>query len=118
MKIALLAVAAAVLLAIGIPVVSSFGGDNEASRLVEAAERTQDKADSVSRSYNDVIPPAPSDAAVEPDGNAGRGESRQAAEQPAPTPASTLTSGSTQSRKPQTFRHRRSPRGSTRFRRP
>ena len=93
MKIALIAVAAAVLLAIGIPVVSSFGSDNEASRLVEAAERTQDKADSVSRSYNDVIPPAPKDATVEPDGNAGRGENPEALEQPAPTPASTLTSG-------------------------
>ena len=33
------------------------GGGNEATRLVEAADRTQAKAESLTHSYNDVIPP-------------------------------------------------------------
>ena len=61
MKLVLMALAIAAVVGVGIPLLGGFfgGGDNEASRLVEATERTQNKADTVSRSYNDVIPPAP-----------------------------------------------------------
>ena len=52
-----------VLLVMGIlwPVVSSVLGKkpNEATRLVEATERTNNKAESLNRSFTDVIPPAP-----------------------------------------------------------
>lgn len=96
MKLALMLAAAAVLFGIGIPVVSSFAGDNEAARLVDASERTQEKADSVSRSYNDVIPPAPNPVAARPS-DVPRGatgiETQPEQEQPTPTPAPTLTPG-------------------------
>ena len=100
------------LLGVGIPIVSSFGGDNEASRLVNAAERTQEKADSVSRSYNDVIPPPPrtnpaggspvseragtsqrSSGAIPRAAGSSADEEVEGAEQPTPTPAPTLTPG-------------------------
>ena len=52
-----------VLLVMGIlwPVVSGVLGKkpNEATRLVEATERTNNKAESLNRSFTDVIPPAP-----------------------------------------------------------
>ena len=54
-------IVAAVLATVGVgwPLASSIagGGQNEATRLVQAADRTQTKAQSLSRSYNDVIPP-------------------------------------------------------------
>ena len=92
MKLALLLAAIAATLGIGWPLASSVagGGGNEATRLVEAADRTQNKAQSLSRSYNDVIPPQDSLFAslVNPgDGTADN----SGAEQDEPTPTPTLT---------------------------
>ena len=63
MKIVLLLSVLAAVIGVGWPLASgAFGGGegNEATRLVDATDRTQSKAEAVSRSYNDVIPPAPS----------------------------------------------------------
>ena len=59
MRIALIITAVALASAVSIPLIGGFfsDGSNEATRLVEATERTQDKAQAVTRSYNDVIPP-------------------------------------------------------------
>lgn len=55
------------------PAVSSAFGNkpNEATRLVEATQQTNNKADSLNRSFTDIIPPAPSGPApsVPPAGN-------------------------------------------------
>ena len=52
-------VALATAAGIGIPLIMGlFGGGNEATRLADATARTQNKAEDVSRTYNDVIPPA------------------------------------------------------------
>lgn len=61
MRIGLIVLAVALTAAAAIPLIGGFFGDdsNEATRLVEATERTQEKAQAVSRSYNDVIPPVP-----------------------------------------------------------
>ena len=112
MRIIIAIIGVIALLGVGIPIVSSFGGDNEASRLVSAAERTQEKADSVSRSYNDVIPPPPrTNAAGGPPASERAGTSQRSSgvsqraagsstdeqgedvEVPTPTPAPTLTPG-------------------------
>ena len=95
MKWAIAAIALATLLGVGIPVISSIGGGNEASRLVEAAGRTQEKADSVGRSYNDVIPPPVNPRnAEDPGGGDIASEGKEGEEeQPTPTPAPTLTPG-------------------------
>ena len=60
MRILMMVVATAIGIGVIWPAVSAFGGGggNEATRLVEATGRAQNKADAVSRSYNDVIPPA------------------------------------------------------------
>ncbi len=65
------------------------GDENAATRLVEAADRTQLKAHTLSRSYNEVIPPTVSPFAAlaggrddEPEGNT-TGESDE--EEPTPT---------------------------------
>lgn len=60
-KYFLIAAALASTVGIGVPLLSSVfgGGDNEATRLVEAADRTQNKAEAVGASYSSVIPPAP-----------------------------------------------------------
>ena len=91
-KLALLLAAIAATVGIGWPLVNSVvgGGGNEATRLVEAADRTQNKAQSLSRSYNDVIPPqdslfaSPANPEEEAADNSGTAE-----EEPTPTP--TLT---------------------------
>ena len=92
MKLALLTAAIAATVGIGWPLASSMagGGGNEATRLVEAADRTQNKAQSLSRSYNDVIPPQDSIFAslVNPGGGA-EDNSGTAEDEPTPTP--TLT---------------------------
>ncbi len=100
-KFALILAAMAAIVGIGWPLVSSIvgGGQNEATQLVEAADRTQNKAQSLSRSYNDVIPPPDplaaspgnvgssptANAGGRPDGNAG------ATDEPTSTPSPTLT---------------------------
>ena len=93
LKLALLLAAIAATVGIGWPLASSIAGGsgNEATRLVEAADRTQNKAQSLSRSYNDVIPPQDSLFAslVNPGGGSG-GQIRGTAEDE-PTPAPTLT---------------------------
>ena len=68
MKFALIAVAVAASMAIAWPLASHVfgGGPNEATRLVEATERTNNKAEHLNNSFTDVIPPAPS-AGYQPD---------------------------------------------------
>ena len=106
-------IAAAVMLAGVIlwPAVSSAFGNkpNEATRLVEATQQTNTKADSLNDSFTDIIPPAPSSPApaaprpgnvystvpgaaqgggLNPSGNTGGAEDTaiQEGEQPTPTP--------------------------------
>ena len=61
---------AGVFLLIGIiwPLASSLMGKkpNEATRLVEATEHTNNKADSLDRSFTDIIPPAPASRGLAP----------------------------------------------------
>ena len=61
LKYALIGVAVAAVLAIAWPAVAGVFGDspNEATRLVEATERTNNKAGSLQDSFTDIIPPAP-----------------------------------------------------------
>ncbi len=92
MKLALLFAAIAATVGIGWPLASSVagGGGNEATRLVEAADRTQNKAQSLSRSYNDVIPPQDSlFASLVNPGSGAADNSGTAEDEPTPTP--TLT---------------------------
>ena len=58
-KVFLILAAIAATIGVGWPLASSIasGGQNEATRLVEAADRTQNKAQSLSHSYNELIPP-------------------------------------------------------------
>ena len=67
-KYGIAAVGIALLTGIMWPVMSGIlgGGSNEATRLVEATERTNSKADSLNDSFTDVIPPAPIDTAYAP----------------------------------------------------
>ena len=60
-KYLLMAVAAAAIFGIGWPLATAIfaGGPNEATRLVEATSRTNNKAESLNDSFTDVIPPAP-----------------------------------------------------------
>ena len=61
LKYALIAAAVAAVLGIGWPAVSGVFGDgpNEATQLVEATERTNNKAGNLNDSFTDIIPPAP-----------------------------------------------------------
>ena len=92
LKLALLLAAIAATVGIGWPLASSVagGGGNEATRLVEAADRTQNKAQSLSRSYNDVIPPQDSLFASLVNPNEEAADNPEAAEEE-PTPTPTLT---------------------------
>ena len=67
-KYLLMAVAAASVIAIGWPMVTAAfgGGPNEATRLVEATSRTNNKAESLNDSFTDVIPPAPPPRSIDP----------------------------------------------------
>ena len=60
-KYTLIAVAVGLLIAGAIPVTKAVFGDgpNEATRLVEATDRTNQKANNLNDSFTDVIPPAP-----------------------------------------------------------
>ena len=90
LKIALLLAAIAATVGIGWPLASSIAGGsgNEATRLVEAADRTQNKAQSLSRSYNDVIPPQDSLFAslVNPNGGSGGQPRARRRKNPRPPP--------------------------------
>ena len=79
LKYGFIAMAIAAILGIGWPIVTGVleGGPNEATKLVEATERTNNKADNLNDSFTDIIPPAPT--SPEP--------------QPAPVPADTPGSG-------------------------
>ncbi len=61
LKYALIAGAAAAVLAIAWPLMTNVfsGGPNEATQLVEATGRTNNKAESLNDSFTDIIPPAP-----------------------------------------------------------
>ena len=61
LKYALIAGAAAAVLAIAWPLMTNIfsGGPNEATQLVEATGRTNNKAESLNDSFTDIIPPAP-----------------------------------------------------------
>ena len=61
-KYILMSIAAAAVIGIAWPLITSItgrSGPNEATQLVEATERTNTKADSLNDSFTDVIPPAP-----------------------------------------------------------
>ena len=77
-----------VLLVMGIlwPVVSGVLGKkpNEATRLVEATERTNNKAESLNRSFTDVIPPAPVRETYRPPASAPGAQATGAAGTPSP----------------------------------
>ena len=73
-KYGLVAVAVILLAGIMWPLGSSLLGNkpNEATRLVEATEHTNNKAEELNRSFTDVIPPAPAEpAALQPAGPPG-----------------------------------------------
>ena len=61
LKYILMAGAASLVIAIGWPLMSAAfgGGPNEATQLVEATARTNNKAESLNDSFTDIIPPAP-----------------------------------------------------------
>ena len=79
---------------VGWPLASSIasGGQNEATRLVQATDRTQNKAQSLSRSYNELIPP-PDPLSASPE-NSGSGQQEPSGNPDAtmePTVTPTLT---------------------------
>ncbi len=94
-KYALMAGAAALVLAIGWPLMSAVfgGGPNEATQLVEATSRTNNKAESLNDSFTDIIPPGPPRSAQQfilPAAGEGTGPGPGGAPpgqpQPSPTP--------------------------------
>ena len=87
LKLALLAAAIAAILGIAWPLGSSIagGGGNEATRLVDAADRTQNKAESLSRSYNDIIPPQDPLSALRSGSGAAPSDDAGQDSQPTPT---------------------------------
>ena len=71
----LMGIAAAVVIAIAWPLASNVlggNGPNEATKLVEATDRTNNKAESLNDSFTDVIPPAPRQPAYSPVNTIGR----------------------------------------------
>ena len=84
MRLAMMVLAIAAVFGVAYPLISSVagGGDNEATNLVEASQRTQNKAEDISRTYNDIIPPAPAQV-------------RSTAPRSAPPPATPSTGNST-----------------------
>ena len=116
MRILMMVVATAIGIGVIWPAVSAFGGGggNEATRLVEATGRAQNKADAVSRSYNDVIPPAipeaprresqpaarqngqppaPGSSVGQAQGPSGPGPSQEGKEEEEPKPTPVLSPG-------------------------
>ena len=95
----LLVAALAAIIGVAWPLGSAaVGGDDEnaATRLVQAADRTQQKAQTLSQSYNDVIPPAVSPFASLASGRGDRpdgapSEGTENGEEPTPTIPVTLT---------------------------
>ena len=100
LRFALLVAAMIAIIGVAWPLGSAVftdGSDNEATRLVEAADRTQSKAETLSDSYSEVIPPPVSlfsalagGGSDEPDSDA-ESEDEGGEDEPTPTPAATLT---------------------------
>ena len=100
LRFALLVAAMVAIIGVAWPLGSAVftdGSDNEATRLVEAADRTQSKAATLSESYSEVIPPPVSlfsalagGGSDEPDSDA-ESEDEGGEDEPTPTPAATLT---------------------------
>ena len=61
LKIAMIVAGVLAIAGIGWPIISGVidGGPNEATKLVEATERTNNKAGNLNESFTDIIPPAP-----------------------------------------------------------
>ena len=94
LRFALLVVAMVAIIGVAWPLGSAVftdGSDNEATRLVEAADRTQSKAESLSESYSEVIPPPVSLFSALAGGGNGQSESDGEEDEPTPTPEATLT---------------------------
>ena len=94
LRFALLVVAMVAIIGVAGPLGSAVftdGSDNEATRLVEAADRTQSKAESLSESYSEVIPPPVSLFSALAGGGNGQSESDGEEDEPTPTPEATLT---------------------------
>ena len=98
LRFALLVAAMIAIIGVAWPLGSAVftdGSDNEATRLVEAADRTQSKAATLSESYSEVIPPPVSLFSALAGGGSGQPESEGEGEEeegePTPTPAATLT---------------------------
>ena len=91
MKIFVVVAAAAAILGLIWPLASSSAGgsQNEATRLVQAADRTQNKAQSLSRSYNNLIPPP--DSVPSPSPSEGEPQPEESGPTTVPTPTPTLT---------------------------
>ena len=90
LKFAMLLAAMVAIVGVAWPLGSAIvsGGEtNEATRLVDAADRTQHKAGTLSQSYNDVIPPpiSPFSALAEGDGSPSQ-DARDAGDEEEPTP--------------------------------
>ncbi len=100
LRFALLVAAMIAIIGVAWPLGSAVftdGSDNEATRLVEAADRTQSKAATLSESYSEVIPPPVSLFSALAGGGSGETETDDKPEtdggedEPTPTPAATLT---------------------------
>ena len=100
LRFALLVAAMVAIIGVAWPLGSAVftdGSDNEATRLVEAADRTQSKAATLSESYSEVIPPPVSLFSALAGGGSGETETDDKPEtdggedEPTPTPEATLT---------------------------
>ncbi len=94
LRFALLVAAMVAIIGVAWPLGSAVftdGGDNEATRLVEAADRTQSKAESLSDSYSEVIPPPVSLFSALAGGGNDESEDESGGDEPTPTPEATLT---------------------------
>ena len=94
-KVLLILAAIAAIAGVGWPLASSIvnGGQNEATRLVQAADWTQNKAQSLSRSYSELIPPPdPVSASSQAPTRRQQDASEDSDLSEEPTPAPSLTS--------------------------
>ena len=92
MKFAVIAIVLAIMTGVAWPLASAImnGGPSAAQQLVEEAERTQNKAEDLNDSYEDIIPPAPGGPELEPQppgAGTGTGTGTGAAPETTPTAA-------------------------------